>query len=207
MAAATLAASVTNADASAREISASSYGFADSPWTNSGLERLRTQSPLGFGFRCPVNCGPAFAAYVVRRNELLTSFNVAPSGRKVVDATGHAMDVAGMVVFERLEPTSFGAEWLVEGERMLDSNGAHSWSLLSSGISLDMPWLPSDLYRFEASSFSKDLAAGAPAGGTPEASTWVMMLIGFAGLSVAGYRSSKDQRFSILMLDRRLSDV
>ena len=188
-------------------MSASSYGFADSPWTNNGLERLRTQSPLGGGFRCPVNCGPAFGAYVVRRNELLTSNNVEPLGKKVVDATGHAMGVGGMVVFERLEPTPFGADWLVEGERMLDGNGAHSWSLLSSGISLDMPWLPSDLYRFEASSFSMDLAAGAPAGGTPEASTWVMMLIGFAGLSVARYRSSKDQRFSILMLNRRLSDV
>ena len=206
-AAAALAASVTNADASAREISASSYGFADSPWTNNALERLQTQSPVGEGFRCPVNCGPAFGATVVRRNELLTSNNVEPLGKRVVDTTGHAMGVAGMVVFERLEPTSFGADWFVEGERTLDSNGAHSWFLLSTGVSPDAPWLPSDLYRFEASSFSMDLAAGAPAGGTPEASTWVMMLFGFAGLSVAGYRSSKDQGFSILMLNRRLSDV
>jgi hypothetical protein len=206
-AAATLAASVTNADASTREISVSSYGFADSPWTNTGLERLRTQSPPGDGFRCPVNCGPAFGAYVVRRNELLTSNNLELSGKKVVDITGHAMRVSGMIVIERLEPTSFGADWLVEGERTLDSNGAHSWSLLSSGVSLDAPWLPSNLYRFEASSFSMDLAAGAPAGGTPEASTWVMMLIGFAGLSLAGYRSSRAQRFSTLMLNRRISDV
>jgi hypothetical protein len=201
-AAAALAASVTNAKANAREISASSHGFADSPWTNNGIERLRTQSPLGGGFRCPANCGPAFGTYVVRRNELLTSNNEEPTGKKVVDATGHAMDVAGMVVIERLEPNSFGADWLVEGERTLDSNGAHSWSLLSPGVSPDAPWLPSNLYRFEASSFSMDLAAGAPAGGAPEASTWVMMLIGFAGLSVAGYRSSGDQRFSILMLKR-----
>jgi len=49
--------------------------------------------------------------------------------------------------------------------------------------------------------------AGAPAGGAPEASTWVMMLIGFGGLSVAGYRSSGDQRLSILMLNRGISDV
>jgi hypothetical protein len=117
------------------------------------------------------------------------------------------MDVGGMVVIERLEPNSFGADWLVEGERTLDSNGAHSWSMLASGVSLDAPWLPSDLYRFEASSSSMDLAAGAPAGGTPEASTWVMMLIGFAGLSVAGYRSSGDQRFSTLMLNRCISNV
>jgi hypothetical protein len=198
---------VTNADASAREISASSYGFADSPWTNNALERPRTQSPVGGGFRCPVNCGPAFGTYVVRRNELLTSNNVERSGKKVVDATGHAMDVGGLVVIERLEPTSFGADWFVEGERTLDSNGAHSWSLSSSSILRDAPWLPSDLYRFEVSSPAMDLAAGAPAGGTPEASTWVMMLIGFAGLSVAGYRSSKDRRFSTLTLKRRLSDV
>jgi hypothetical protein len=198
---------VTNADATAREISALSNGFVDSTWINDGLERLRTQSPLGGRFRCPVNCGPAFGTYVVRRNELLTSNNVELSGKKVVDVTGHAMGVSGMIVIERLEPTSFGADWLVAGERMLDSNGAHSWSLLSFGASLDAPWLPRNLYRFEASSSSMDLAAGAPAGGTPEASTWVMMLIGFAGLSVAGYRSSRDQPFSTLTLKRRLSDV
>ena len=206
-AAVALAASVTNADANAREISALSDRFVDSPWTNSGLERLRTQSLLGGGFRCPANCGPAFGAFVVRRNELLTSNNLELSGKKVVEATGHAMGVGGMVVIERLEPRSFGADWLVEGERTLDSDGTHSWSLLSSGVSRDAPWLPSDLYRFEASSFSMDLAAGAPAGGAPEASTWVMMLIGFGGLSVAGHRSSGDQRFSILMLNRGISDV
>ena len=198
---------MTNADANAREISALSDGFVDSPWTSSGLERLRTQSLLGGGFRCPANCGPAFGAFVVRRNELLTSNNLEFFGKKVVDANGHATGVGGMVVIERLEPNSFGADWLVEGERTLDSNGAHSWSMSSPGVSPDAPWLPSNLYRFEASSFSMDLAAGAPAGGAPEASTWVMMLIGFAGLSVAGYRSSGDQRFSILMLKRRLSDV
>ena len=206
-AAVALAASVTNADANAREISALSDRFVDSPWTNSGLERLRTQSLLGGGFRCPANCGPAFGAFVVRRNELLTSNNLEFFGKKVVDATGHATGVGGMVVIERLEPSSFGADWLVEGERTLDRNGTHSWSLLSSGVSRDAPWLPSDLYRFEASSFSMDLAAGAPAGGAPEASTWVMMLIGFGGLSVAGYRSSGDQRLSILMLNRGISDV
>ena len=205
-AAVALAASVTNADANAREISALSDRFVDSPWTNSGLERLRTQSLLGGGFRCPANCGPAFGAFVVRRNELLTSNNLEFFGKKVVDATGHATGVGGMVVIERLEPSSFGADWLVEGERTLDSNGTHSWSLLSSGVSRDAPWLPSELYRFEASSFSMDLA-GAPAGGAPEASTWVMMLIGFGGLSVAGYRSSGDQRFSILMLNGGISDV
>jgi hypothetical protein len=37
-----------------------------------------------------------------------------------------------------------------------------------------------------------DLLADAPA--TPEASTWMMMLIGFAGLGAAGYRNSKTRR-------------
>jgi hypothetical protein len=58
-----------------------------------------------------------------------------------------------------------------------------------SCIPSDAPWLPNNLYRFEGSSFSADLLGETPA--TPEASTWVMMLIGFAGLGVAGYRSSK----------------
>jgi hypothetical protein len=32
-----------------------------------------------------------------------------------------------------------------------------------------------------------------PAPGVPEASTWAMMLLGFAGLSFAGYRASRSQ--------------
>ena len=47
VATAALAVSVTDADASAREISASSYSFADSLLPNTGLERLRTPSLPG----------------------------------------------------------------------------------------------------------------------------------------------------------------
>ena len=105
--------------------------------------------------------------------------------------------ICGMVVTERLEPDSFSgdpglpADWVVVGERLLDSNGTHSWALLSNDISLDAHWLPIELYRFEDSSFSMNFGAGAPAGATPEASTWAMMLIGFACLAVAGYRNTK----------------
>ena len=101
------------------------------------------------------------------------------------------MGVGGMVVVERLEPdapSSLLTNWVVVSERTVDENGSHSWSLLS-GLPSDAPWLPNDLYRFEGSSFSMDLLADAPT--TPEASTWVMMLIGFAGLGMAGYRRSK----------------
>jgi hypothetical protein len=62
---------------------------------------------------------------------------------------------------------------------------------------LDTPWLPNDLYRFEGSSFSFDLAGGAPP--TPEATTWVMMLIGLAAVTFAGYRNTRNGRFSTLM--------
>jgi hypothetical protein len=42
--------------------------------------------------------------------------------------------------------------------------------------------------QFECSGFGFDLAVG---GAVPETSTWAMMLIGFAGLGFAGYRSSR----------------
>jgi hypothetical protein len=198
--AAALVASATNADAGAAETnSAWSYSFADSLPTNNGLERRRTLSPprADWALRCFVNCAPAFATYVVRRSELLTSNDADVSGKKVVDATGRAM--SGMIVIERLEPNGFGADWVVVGERTLAGNGTHSWSLLSSGVSLDAPWLPSDLYQFEGSSFSMDYTAASPAGAgaTPEPSTWAMILIGFAGLGVAGYRSSRNNQRSI----------
>jgi hypothetical protein len=104
-----------------------------------------------------------------------------------------------------LEPSSFDADpsswtdWGVVAERVLDSNGTHSWALLSPDISLDAHWLPIELYRFEGSSFSMDFAVRAPAGpgAAPEPSAWAMAVIGFAALGAAGYRSSRKSRRSI----------
>jgi hypothetical protein len=198
-AAAALAASATEAEAGAREISASPYGFADSLLTNDGLERPSALSPpvAGWSPGCFVNCGPAFGTFVVRRSELLTSNTADISARKTTDATGRPMGVSGMVVIERLEQNASGSlmNWVVVSERAWDDNGAHSWSLVS-GLPADAPWLPSNLYRFEGSSFSFDLAAEPPT--TPEASTWAMMLIGLAAVTFARYRSSKNGRFSTL---------
>jgi hypothetical protein len=154
---------------------------------------------------CFVNCGPGFGTYVVRRIELLSSNTADVSVNKMADPTGHPVGVSGMIITERLEPDSFGADpsswadWQVVAERVLDSNGTHSWSLLSPDRSLDAHWLPIQLYRFEGSSFSMDFAARAPAGAsaTPESSTWAMILIGFAGFGVAGYRSSRNYRRSL----------
>jgi hypothetical protein len=193
VATAALAASVTDADASAREISASSYGFADSLLANTGLEHLSTLLPSGSdgALKCSVNCGPAFATFITPRSELLTSNTADVATRKTTDSAGHAMGVGGMVVVQRLEPDASGSllNWVVVSERTIDENGSHSWSLLS-GAPSNMPWLPNDLYRFEGSWSSTDLLVDTqPA---PEASTWVMMLIGFAGLGVAGHRSSKN---------------
>jgi hypothetical protein len=50
---------------------------------------------------------------------------------------------------------------------------------------------------FEGSSLSFDLAAEPSA--TPEASTWVMTLIGLAAVTLAGYRNSRNGRFSTLV--------
>ena len=190
---AVLATSVTDADASAREISASSYGFADSLLPNNGLEHLPMLPLSGrdWALKCSANCGSAFGTYVAQRSEMLTSNTADISTRKTADLAGHAMGVGGTVVVERLEPDASSAlmNWVVVSERTVDENGSHSWSLLS-GPPSDMPWLPNDLYRFEGSSFSIDLLADTQP--TPEASTWLMMLIGFAGLGFAGYRNSKN---------------
>jgi hypothetical protein len=197
-AAAALAASVTEADASAREISASSYSFADSLLANDWLGRPPTLAPLVAGWSpgCFVNCGPAFGTFVVRRSDLLTSNTADVSARKTADATGRPMGVGGLIVIERLESDGSGSlmNWVVVSEGALDDNGAHSWSLLS-GAPADAPWLPGDLYRFEGSSFSFDLAAEPPT--TPEASTWVMMLIGLVAVTAAGYRNSRQYRRSL----------
>ena len=206
-AAAALAAFVTEADARAREISASSYGFANSFLPNNGLEPppMLPLSSRDWALKCSANCGPAFGTYVARRSEMLTSNNADISTRKTADSAGHAMGVGGAVVVERLEPDAPGSlltNWVVVSERTVEENGFHSWSLLS-GPPSDEPWLPRDLYRFEGASFSMDLAGEAPP--TPEASTWVMMLIGFAGLGIAGHRRSKNPRRPIQLPKRETS--
>jgi hypothetical protein len=128
----------------------------------------------------------------------LTSNTADLSARKTAEATGHPMGVGGMVMIERLEPDGSGSlmDWVVVSERALDDNGAYSWSLVS-GPPADAPWLPGNLYRFEGSSFSFDLGAEPPT--TPEASTWVMTLIGLAAVTFARYRVSRNGRFSILV--------
>ncbi len=201
---AAIAVSVTDANAGAREVSAYSYGFANSLLPNTGLERIETLSLFGRDWapQCIVNCGPAFGTLMTSRNELLTSNNADVATRKTVDSAGHPMGLGGTVVVERLEPGGAGlllTNWVVVSERTIDENGSHTWSLLS-GLPSDAPWLPSNLYRFEGSSLSSDLLGETPT--TPEASTWVMMLIGFAGLGLAGYRSSKIHSRPIQCLKR-----
>jgi hypothetical protein len=200
-AAAALPASAAEAGAqSAHEISASSYSFADSLLTDDGLEDPPALSPLSAGWSrgCLVDCGPAFGTFVVRRSDLLTSNTADVSARRTADATGHPMGVGGMVVIERLESDGSGSlmNWAVVSERTLDDSGAFSWSLVS-GLPVDAPWLPSNLYQFEGSSFSFDLAPEPST--TPEASTWVMTLIGLSAVTFVGYRSSSNGRFSTLM--------
>ena len=205
-AAVALVASAAGADASAAalQISAWSSGFDDWSWTANGLEGPRAPSSAGadWSLGCFVNCGAAFGTYVVRRTELLSSNAADVSVNKVVDSTGHAMALTGLIVTERLEADGFGApgsltDWVVVGERALNGDGSHSWSLLSPDISPDAHWLPIELYRFDDASFSTSFAARAPATAAPETSTWAMALIGFAALGLAGYRSSKNTRRTI----------
>jgi hypothetical protein len=189
---AALAVSATYANAGGHEISASSYGFTDSLGTKAEIEPYETPSAFeGEGAHpCWVQCGPIFATTIVRRSDLLTSNTADLATRKTADANGHSMGVGGMIMVEHLESDASGSltNWVVVSERTVDEDGSHSWSRLS-GVPSDVLWRPSDLYRFEGFSVSTDLLRETPT--TPEASTWVMMLIGFAGLGVAGYRSSR----------------
>jgi hypothetical protein len=202
-AAAAMALSVTDANAGAREVNASSYGFADSLLSNKGFEPPQKLSLSGrdWALQCSVNCGPVFGTSVMSRSELLTSNNADVATRKTMDSAGHALGVGGTIVVERLEPDASGSlmNWVVVSERTVDENGSHSWSLLSAPPLIRLGFRIT-FYWFEGSSFSTDLLAEtAP---TPEASTWVMMLIGFAGLGVARYRNSKAPCRQIQFLKR-----
>jgi hypothetical protein len=208
-AAAALVALASGADASASRIGGAwSSGFDDWAWTDTSLARPKTLSPLaGWAEQCLVDCGPVFGTTVVRRAELLSSNTADVSANTVADSTGHMTGMSGMTVIERLAPDGFAADpgsltdWVVTGERTLDSDGIHSWSLLSPEISPDARWLPIEHYRFEDASLSMNFAAAASAGATPEASTWAMALVGFLWLSVAGYRSNRKRRRPVHFLE------
>ena len=135
-AAAAMALSVTDANAGAREVNASSYGFADSLLSNKGFEPPQKLSLSGrdWALQCSVNCGPVFGTSVMSRSELLTSNNADVATRKTMDSAGHALGVGGTIVVERLEPDASGSlmNWVVVSERTVDENGSHSWSLLSA---------------------------------------------------------------------------
>ncbi len=168
-----------------------SSSFNDSLWTNNGAVLSADLSPqIPEWPQCFVSCGPTFGASVVRRTEFLASNTADLSVNKIIDSTGHAMGVSGIVVTARLE----NADWAVTGELELDSSGNHSWSLLSPEISLYARWLPIEFYRFDSSSWSTNLTAAAPTGPIPEISTWAMTLLGFTGLGLAGYRNFKKPR-------------
>jgi hypothetical protein len=192
LALAALVASATGAGAGApRTGDAWSSGFDDWLWTGNSPVRPETPPLAGWAEQCLVGCDPGFGTYSVRRTELLSSNAADVSVNAVADSTGHRMGVSGMIVIERLAPDGLQTDWVVTGERTLDSDGTHSWSLLSPNISPDARWLPIQLYRVEDVSAPMTFAAAASASATPEASTWAMTLIGFVGLSVAGYRRSR----------------
>jgi hypothetical protein len=189
-ASAAVIASVTMAEAGSREISASSsYSFADSLLPDVGPQRPPALRVFDGGHPCSIRCGPDFGTFFVRRSDVLTSNTADVSAKTTSDGVGHPMGVGGIEVVERLEADASGAfmNWVVVSERTLDTNGSHSWSLISDGR--DAPWAPSNLYRFEGSSFAVDLDGSAPP--TPEASTWIMTLLGFAGVCLASRRRTR----------------
>ena len=128
---------MTAAEASVREISASSYGFADALVANfipSRHRHCRSASPPR---RNPIPLAPiaaAFGAFLVRRSDLFTSNTADVAARTTNDGAGHAMGFSGMVVVERLEPDASGSLMNL-GRRVATHAGRewlHSWSLLSS---------------------------------------------------------------------------
>jgi hypothetical protein len=116
-------------------------------------------------------------------------------------------DVSGVPhltdAFASLAGTSTGTGSIDVSETL--TNGA-SLSLLKAGststmfaaiTSLGVTKDQSDLAGTAGSSDSSILGNGFSVGTIPEPSTWVMMLLGFAGLGYAGLRKSKKQRLAI----------
>jgi hypothetical protein len=91
----------------------------------------------------------------------------------------------------------FGAQYIPVGSAFdtffQDNGGYSSWVFV--GVE-DSPITQSDdwndtIYAFKGVAPVGAVIGGGGAPGTPEPSTWVMMIMGFAGLGFAGYRTSR----------------
>ncbi len=73
------------------------------------------------------------------------------------------------------------------------SGSALSGSATYDGATLDSLGLTAGkyVYTWGAGADADSLTVNIGAGGAPEASTWAMLLMGFAGLGFAGYRASR----------------
>jgi len=132
--------------------------------------------------------------------KLLTSNAADVSANKVIDAAGHALSVSGIIVTERVDPTGVsagfgsGTDPVVYGERVLDANGTHSWSLPSPDILPDARWLPIEPFRFESVGPIMQLNGVEPSRiAAPEWPTWELMGLGFATLAFARARSGRSR--------------
>ena len=180
--------------------SVQSYYFADSIWANKEPEgSVSLSPPLPQPARkCFVGCSPVFGPFVIQRVELLTSNAADVSPNKVIDATGHALSVSGIIVTEHVDPTGVSADFgfetdpVVYGERVLDANGTHSWSFMSPDILPEARWLPIEPFRFESAGPIMQLNGVEPSQiAVPEWSTWQLMGLGFATLAFVRTQSNR----------------
>jgi PEP-CTERM motif len=86
----------------------------------------------------------------------------------------------------------FGRQYIPVGsafDSFFQNNGGYgSWVFV--GVE-DSPITQSDDWNDTIYAFKGVAPVGGGAPGTPEPSTWVMMIMGFAGLGLAGYRASR----------------
>jgi unsaturated chondroitin disaccharide hydrolase len=127
-------------------------------------------------------------------------------GTPPVDTSAAAIAADGLVMLSTVAGTQ-GASYLSDAENILGSLSSNYLDLGASGESVLIDGYPGgldatntaliygDYYFTEALLRLQDVLDGKPGwvlySPVPEPSTWAMMLLGFAGLGLAGYRASR----------------
>ena len=172
-------------------------GFADNPlgpefvitFTDSGVSTVLNPVYMG------VDPGPydgvedTYFGVINNSTKTISSFNVASTvGAQIAGFDGDGIDESGYLGIPHNGNDSSG----YGGPNGFFTNISAGLDSLTVNFAPGIAAGGTDVFSLE-----EPIALNTIVIGTPEPSTWAMMLIGFAGLAFAGYRKSKSNRLAL----------
>jgi unsaturated chondroitin disaccharide hydrolase len=172
------------------------YGFVQAYQTSGNPAFLMTAEDLA----------SYFVGQLVADGTWIPPWDFNAPGSQPVDTSAAAIAADGLVMLSTVAGSALGASYLLDAENILGSLSSGYLDLNPTGESVLVDGFPgnggtntaliySDYYFTEALLRLQNVLDGKPGwvlyNPVPETSTWAMMLLGFAGLGLAGYRRAR----------------